>query len=133
MNESRYLMFYIVVRFLPVLAGIGELVLGIMVAAGRVKSVKVLGIGFIMESISSLLSGAASLCALLVSAKVYSSYSVGITYISALCTIAGLVCMCIFLHKNYGRNLRWTRFEPSMPILSTSPLADTDSSSMSKS
>lgn len=94
-----------IILSLPVLAGIAGLVFGIITTAGKQKSVKVLGIGFIIQFISSILTAVLNVCVRTLPMKVYAAYSVGLNYFSIVCGIASLLCICIFLHKNYGTKL----------------------------
>ena len=92
-------------QLLPVFAGVALLVLGIMIAAGKEKSVKVLGIGYIVKSVPAIMSAVSNLVIRMISAKVFASFSVGTSYISLICSTGFLVCVCLFIHKNYGKKL----------------------------
>ena len=90
---------------LPLIAGLGLLVTGIMIAAGKKKSVKVLGIGYIISSVSVIMNACTVFLVRMLPIRVYSNFSVGLTLLSFLCGIGSLVCICIFIHKNYGKKL----------------------------
>ena len=91
---------------LPILAGVGMLVLGIMITAGKEKSVEVLGIGYIVKSVATIMSGVSGFVSRTVtSASAYAGYSQATSYMTFLCTIGFLFCVCFFLHKNYGKKL----------------------------
>ncbi len=92
-------------QLLPVFAGIGMLVLGIMIAAGKEKSLRVLGIGYIVKSVPAIMSAAANLVIRVISAKAFASFSVVTSYISIICSTGFLFCVCYFIHKNYGKKL----------------------------
>ena len=92
------------IMFLPLVGALGLLVTGIMVTAGKEKTVKFLGICFILESVGSFINGSRYLILRSgMNAKAFANYSVGSSYISAICGLAALVCICIFIHKNYGK------------------------------
>ena len=112
MNPVSIQLLYYIAYLLPVFAGIAMLVLGIMVPAGKEPSVRILGIGFILESVAQIFNGSLVQLSRMVSVKSFMSLSVGSSIISSVCTAAGLVCMCIFIHKNYGRKLIY------IPVLS---------------
>ena len=112
MKAVSYQLLYYLCIILPLIAGLGMIVTGVMITAGKEKSVKVLGIGFMIEGVGRLLSGASTVFARMGSVKMFASYSVGANIASALCIAAGLVCMCIFIHKNYGKKLIY------IPVLS---------------
>ena len=85
------------------LAAVVLLVIGIMIAANKTKQTKVLGIGYIITSISS---GAVFLYNLLL--LVYNTEKVlvfgdAVMIGTIICIMASLLCVCIYLHKNYGR------------------------------
>lgn len=93
------------IYFLPLIGCIGSLVAGIMVLAGKEKSVKILGLGFIIEALSSSLSSFTPLVSRMVNVKTFAAFSVTGNYVSLFGSTAALLCMCIFLHKNYGKKL----------------------------
>ena len=106
--------FNFVIRILPLIAGLGLLVTGIMIAAGKKKSVKVLGIGYIISSVSVIMNACTVFLVRMLPIRVYSNFSVGLTLLSFLCGIGSLVCICIFIHKNYGKKLIY------IPVLAVS-------------
>lgn len=114
MNSSFALLGVYFMRWLPVIAGLGLLVTGIMITAGKEKSVKVLGIGYILSSVPVILSSLATIFIHISSAKAYSAYAVWNSYLSLFCNIGFLVCVCIFLHRKYGKKLIY------IPVLAVS-------------
>ncbi|MBR3464527.1 MAG: hypothetical protein IKH23_05590 [Clostridiales bacterium] len=105
MRYSATVLIIYFAQLLPVFAGIALLVLGIMIAAGKEKSLRVLGIGYIVKAVPAIMSAVSTLVIRTVSAKVFASFSVGTSYISIICSTGFLVCVCFFVHKNYGKKL----------------------------
>ena len=97
--------FNFVIRILPLIAGLGLLITGIVITAGKKKSVKVLGIGYIISSLSVIMSSCSVFLVRMLPIRIYSNFSAGLTLVSFLCGIGSLVCICIFIHKNYGKKL----------------------------
>ena len=115
MHYSSVILLNYLVMFMPIVGALGLLVTGIMVTAGKEKTVKFLGISFIIESIGLLMSGSRNLVIRLgMSAKEFATYSVSSSFITAIFSLAALVCMCLFFHKNYGKKLIY------IPILAVS-------------
>ena len=85
------------------LAAIVLFVMGIMIAVNKTKPTRVLGIGYIITSISS---GAVFLYNLLL--IIYDTEKVvvfgdAVMIGTLICIMAGLLCICIYIHKNYGK------------------------------
>jgi len=113
MHYSSGILLNYLVMFMPIAGALGLLVTGIMVTACKEKTVKFLGICFILESVSSMINGSKILILRSVmNAKTFANYSVSSSYISAVCGLAALVCICVFIHKNYGKKLIY------IPVLS---------------
>ncbi len=105
MRYSATVLIIYFAQLLPVFAGIALLVLGIMIAAGKEKSLRVLGIGYIVKAVPAIMSAVSNLVIRMISAKVFASFSVGTSYISLICSTGFLVCVCLFIHKNYDKKL----------------------------
>lgn len=86
------------------MAGIAELVFAIIILAGKARSVKILGIGFIAHSMTFFMN-VFRFFAQMRAQVFFSTYVLFSNYASLICTAVILVCNCIFLHKNYGKKL----------------------------
>lgn len=85
------------------------LIIGCIIVSGKIKSVKILGIGYIVSGALGLFSQFLSLARYIVSyPNYYSSISQLITVAGVVATLFGTLCICLFIHKNYG--YKWIYF-----------------------
>ena len=84
-------------------SALAMLVFGILIASNKVKSTKVLGISFIVSAIASAVSNLLSFLIRYVNVEIYARYSVFSSTVSYIATFAAALCICIFIHKNYGK------------------------------
>ncbi|MBP5261615.1 MAG: hypothetical protein J6Z43_05775 [Clostridiales bacterium] len=102
MNDMIFTILYWTYNISRALAVLSVLVLGILITAGKVRSVKVLGISSIITAIQSGVSFAATISAHFCSDQMISSLYTASSLIGSICTIGGFVCICLFLYRNYG-------------------------------
>ena len=81
------------------------LVIGIMIAANKTKQTKVLGIGYIITSISSGAVFFYNVLLLLSDTKEVVVYGDAVMIGTIICVLASSLCVCIYIHKNYGKKL----------------------------
>ena len=87
------------------MAGIACLIMGIIIAVNKVRSTRVLGIGVILEAVTMVMSFLYNFLSNKLSAEGIYSLSEVNTVAGFFCGIGSLICICIFLHKNYGKKL----------------------------
>ncbi len=78
------------------------LALGVVITANRYRPTKVLGISYIITSVSAILSLFLSVFQHFGSAEMYSSLQTASSVVMNLCSIGVNVCICLYIHKNYG-------------------------------
>lgn len=84
---------------------IGLLVIGIIITAKRVKSTKILGVSYIISAVSAGMSQTYTLIMRFVGIETAARLSTAVSVMSLVCNLACTLCLCIFLHKNYGKKL----------------------------
>ena len=104
MNAFSFQVMYYIAALLPLMAGIAELVFAIIILAGKARSVKILGIGFIAHSLSYFMN-VFRFIAQMRAQKLFAVYARVSNYVSVFCAAVILLSICIFLHKNYGKKL----------------------------
>ena len=95
--------------FIYAAVNIALLIIGCIIASGKTKSVKILGIGYIVAGIIEIVLAAA----LLVRYTIRNTEIIVMTsnvspVLSTVSSLFGLICVCIFVHKNYG--CKWIYF-----------------------
>ncbi len=80
------------------------IVMGILIVVSKVKPTKILGVGYLISSFSSLLTVAFTLLSYFAAFEKIYKLRAPLTVLSCFCTIGSLVCICIFLHKSYGKS-----------------------------
>lgn len=99
MNMTSSALLTIICRYFALISPLIMLVIGIIIVAGKQKSVRILGIGYILSS----LSGVISALKLFPTSIISRLPSPPLTILAELLGYGTLVCICIFLHKNYGK------------------------------
>ena len=87
------------------LAAVVLLVLGIMIVANRTKQTKVLGIGYIITALSSAAVFFYNILLNFFGAEKVVVYGDVVMLGTILCVLGSSLCICIYLHKNYGKKL----------------------------
>lgn len=104
-----FYVFYQLIDFagtiLPLGAFLAELVLGILVASKKVKPTKILGIGFIIASVNMLTGNIPQFIARYVGSAVFARISAALSWTGSICSLAASFCICLFIHKRYGKKL----------------------------
>ena len=90
---------------MPIGAFLAELVLGILVASNKVKPTKILGIGYIFASVPILTGSLPQFIARYVGSAVFARISAALSWTGSICLLAASFCICMFIHKRYGKKL----------------------------
>lgn len=85
------------------LSAVGLLVIGIMIAANKTMQTKVLGIGYIITSISSGAVFLYNVLLLLSDTEKVVIYGDAVMIGTIIFALASSLCICIYIHKNYGK------------------------------
>lgn len=101
--SNVYMLLLLISRVTCISAYSATLVLGILIAAGRIKSTKILGVGFIVSAAASLFAINSTVLQRYVGAAVFSKMSVASTFITMAAGLVSYFCICRFVHKNYGK------------------------------
>ena len=90
--------------YLTPLAAIAIALLGIWILLNKIRSVRILGVCYIISAVSTMVS---FIYRYVIDNRIEEFYVLNryIGIVSGLCTIISTVCLCIFLHKNYGKKL----------------------------
>ena len=101
--------------YLTPLTAIVATLLGIWIILNKIRSVRILGVCYIVSSLSSMVS---FIYRYVIDNRIEEYYVLNryINLVSGICTIISTVCLCIFLHKNYGKKLIYIPLL-SMPLL----------------
>ena len=98
--------------FVGVMIQIALLIIGMFIITGKINSTKILGIGFVISAILGFIFNVLNLIRNTAgSPELISTLSQITNVVSVIATLAGSICICIFIHKNYG--CKWIYF----PIL----------------
>lgn len=108
--------------FLSVLIQIALLIIGMFITTGKIKSTKILGIGFVISAILGFISNVLYLIRNTAgSPELIGALSQISNVVSVIATLAGSIFICLFIHKNYGCN--WIYFpilaQPIVSAIST--------------
>ena len=79
------------------------LLMGILIIVSRAKSVKVLGVSFVISAVSSGISFVSSIIVNQLSSEQMNMLQISKSIIDNLCVYGSYVCICLFLHRNYGK------------------------------
>ena len=120
--DSLLILIFKIARFLPLLGSIGQIVLGILILTAKPKSTKIFGIGIIVSSLGGMMTFARSGALMAGSVEMYSKVITGTSIVSFCVAFISVLCMCIFIHKNYGKKLIYI---PLLIIEVLAPLAST--------
>lgn len=109
MFENAYLLLMLV-------AAVAELFISLLIVFGKVKQIRVLGIGFAFMSLGNVLTTVQRLLLKYgnLSSDSISRIVVASRYLQILFELAYLIFICIFLHKTYGKKFVY------LPVLITS-------------
>lgn len=80
-------------------------VFGFIILFSKTKSTRILGLSFVLSAIASLLECASIFIARLGGQEFFGAYTYAARIIQLIIMITTPLCMCIFIHKNYGRKL----------------------------
>ena len=113
-NSNQLIMFS---TFFNVLFAVASVVIGALITTGKVKTVKVLGIGYILAGILGFASSVISFLRYSVKKpELVVSLTQAGTYLSLIVTFITVLCICLFIHKNYG--YAWIYFPVfAMPVI----------------
>ena len=99
----------LLLMIMAVLIDIAALVIGILITTSKIKSTKILGIGYIISAALGFISDSLFILrSTLRSPELVASMSPVNTVLSFMATVAGLICICLFIHRNYG--YKWIYF-----------------------
>ena len=101
MMMFQYILFY----FVRPAIYLAIAVFGFIILFGKTKSTRILGLSFVLTSFASLLECASTLIVRFSDADTYSNFVSVSSIIQVVITIAAPLCMCIFIHRNYGKKL----------------------------
>ncbi|MBO7426283.1 MAG: hypothetical protein J6U23_11455 [Clostridiales bacterium] len=101
MMKFQYILFY----FVRPAIYLAIAVFGFIILFSKTKSTRILGLSFVLTSFASLLECASTLIARFSGADAYFNFVLANNIIQMVITIATPLCMCIFIHRNYGKKL----------------------------
>ena len=104
-SELFFMLITYLSRIVPVFAGIALVVIAILIIAKPVRSTKILGVGIVFTAVSKLLSSSYSISLRYISIEQVAGFSVPYNFILMLLSFLSLLCICVFIHKNYGIKL----------------------------
>lgn len=104
-SELFFMLITYLSRIVPVFAGIAMAVIAIMIIAKPVKTTKILGVGFLLTAVNSLLGSFFNFSLRYLSIERVSEFSVAHSTTGMAFSFLSLVCICVFIHKNYGIKL----------------------------
>lgn len=109
-------MFMYIFQVLMLVAAVAELVIALLIVFGKVKHIRVLGIGFAFMSLGNVLTTVQRLLLKYgnLSSDSISRFVLAARYLQILFDLVYLIFICIFLHKNYGKKFVY------LPVLITS-------------
>ena len=96
------LILYLYVR--PFIVGIA-LLAGLITLLCKIKSTKVLGLGIVLSSASSILDCIGQIIAKTSTAESAYEFNTSVGIIQFFLLIGSTLCLCFFIHKNYGKKL----------------------------
>ena len=99
-------------------AEITVVIIGFIIVSGKIKSVKILGIGYIVTGIIGIVTQASFLARNIVRTSDIIRILINVdTAAAVVSSLFGLLCVCLFVHKNYG--CKWIYFPLfAQPIVS---------------
>lgn len=97
--------YYSFYQYSNLILGIVELVIGIIIAAGKTKPTKVLGISYIISSLILMAESALKILISFVPIEVYANINEVVVCAVIVLSLGSLLCLCIYIHKNYGKKL----------------------------
>ena len=84
-------------------AEITAVIIGFIIVSGKIKSVKILGIGYIVTGIIGIVTQASFLARNIVRTSDIIRILINVdTAAAVVSSLFGLLCVCLFVHKNYG-------------------------------
>ena len=93
----------LLMTFVGIAVDIAVAIIGFVIALGKTKSVKILGIGYIVTGIIGIVIQGASLASYMVgTADVVAKINTISSLVGTVSSLFGLLCVCLFVHKNYG-------------------------------
>ena len=116
--SNAYILLLLISRVTCISAYSATLVLGILIAANKIKQTRILGIGFIVTAAASLFSISSMAFSLVVTmlpsisstvlqryvgVVLFSKMSIAATFIAMAAELTAAFCICRYVHKNYGR------------------------------
>ena len=88
---------------------LASLIIGCIIVSGKIRSVKILGVGFIVSGIFGSFSQAAFLARFIVRTPDAITFLNNAELVmSVIASLFGTLCICLFVHKNYG--CKWIYF-----------------------
>ena len=122
MSVTSISLLYIIIRVTAFAASCALLVMGILVTVNKEKQTKILGIGFIISGVASVLSSLFTTFRYLMGAIIYSKLSIGLNLVSMVVSIATMFCICWYIHKTYGKKYIYI---PVFAIMAVNRIAST--------
>lgn len=106
-NQIEFMMMfqYILFYFVRPAIYLAIAVFGFIILFGKTKSTRILGLSFVLTSFASLLECASVLIVRFSGDAAYANFVSTISIVQTIITIAAPLCMCIFIHRNYGKKL----------------------------
>ena len=104
-DQIEFMMFFqeILFYFVRPVIYLAITVFGFIILFSKTKSTRILGLSFVLTSFANLLECASIFVGRLCSQAVYMNYVNVERILQMVIMIAAPLCMCIFIHRNYGR------------------------------
>ena len=122
MSVTSISLFYILIRISAFAASCALLVMGVLVTINKEKQTKILGIGFIISGVSSILASLITTFRYLLGVAVYARLSVGANLVTMLFSVATMFCLCWYVHMTYGKKYVYI---PVFAIMAVNRIAST--------
>lgn len=90
-------------KIAPFIIGAAELAIGILITVSRVRSARILGVRFIILSISLVISGFYEIMFHFMISQELMNWNIAKTVLYLVFLSAASLCICIYIHKNYGK------------------------------
>ena len=103
--SSVYILLLYFQYILMFVSAIALIVIGIMIAANRVKPTRILGAAYIVSAVPSGLSRMTQLVARFFGVRILSRFSIVSTYLGGITSLVFALCICLFIHRRYGAKL----------------------------
>ena len=101
-TDLNLMMLYMVRIIIVFGSAVFLLIAGILIAVSKVKPTRILGVGYIISAVATLLSQTFSLSIRFVGTESFARLSTPVSVTGFACSLMSSLCICLFIHKRYG-------------------------------